>query len=499
MLDKVLNCPGLPTLPAVAVKLLELTRDPEAGVDAMGALVEKDQALSSKILRTVNSSYYRLSEPCPTIHRALAYLGLNTVKSLVLGFSVVDVSRRNADGFNLIDYWRRCLYSAVASRRIAMATTACDPDEAFLAGLLQDIGMLAIHTALGDEYHGVLLRCDNDHLRLPAVERDTLGFTHAEAGAAIGERWHLPGQIVMPIRFHHFDSTDDATGEALVRAVALGLQVATLVTASDRQAAFQRVRRMSRRLFGTARGSERALVIATCEDARELAGLLDVQVGRHPDASEILAEAEEARIRHAFAVQREAEQLREAGAQLAREALTDGLTGVGNRKFFDEQLASRFRDAQKHGSSLAIILIDVDRFKQLNDRFGHQAGDTVLKELAQRVGIAVGRSGLVCRYGGEEFAVVLPGMPRHEAAQLAERLRQALADDKFDISQLQLDVQQVLVTASFGVAALEPDIAALLKRPELLVQLADKSLYAAKQAGRNCVRVFTPKRRSDAA
>ena len=498
MLEKVLNCTSLPTLPQVAVKLLELTRDPDANLKAIADLVQKDQALATKILRTVNSSYYALAEPCPTIKRALAYLGLNTVKSLALGFSLVDVSRLGADGFDLVAYWQRALFSAAAARRFAIVTKSCDPDEAFLAGLLQDIGMLAMHAALGEEYHGVLSGCD-DHLGLPKVERDALGFTHPEVGARLGERWRLPGQIIEPIRHHHFESPNDEGAPALVRAVALGLQAATLVTASDRSAALRRMKRMSRQLFGIPPADEVTLLQTIFQDARELAGLLEVQVGEQPDISSILAEAEEARIQHAFTVEREAERILESRAELAREAVTDGLTGAGNRKFFDQQLAERFRNAYENGLPLALVLVDADRFKQLNDTLGHQAGDTVLKELARRLRDATGHDGVVCRYGGEEFAVVLPGAALQEAGGIAERLRKALEADRFDLSEVGLGVDAIEVTASFGVAALEPQIASALSRPELLVQLADKALYAAKEAGRNCVRVFAPKRRGNAA
>ena len=194
MLEKVLACPNLPTLPTVAVDLLKLTGDPEVDLADISQLVEKDVALSGKILRTVNSSYYGLSQPCPTINRALAYLGLNTVKSLVLGFSLVDLSQQCKDGFDLIHYWRRGLFSAAAARRIAQVTDSCDPDETFLAALMQDIGMLAMHTALGKQYQQVVVQPDRIHEILgktPALAetRPGLGVREAEADGLVA--WQL--------------------------------------------------------------------------------------------------------------------------------------------------------------------------------------------------------------------------------------------------------------------------------------------------------------------
>ncbi len=114
MLEKILSSPDLPSLPKVAMELLELTRDPDVELMEIARLVQYDPALSSKILRTVNSSYYGLAEPAPTIKRALTYLGMNTLKSLVLGFSLIDVTKQSQNGFDLIDYWRRGLFSAAA-------------------------------------------------------------------------------------------------------------------------------------------------------------------------------------------------------------------------------------------------------------------------------------------------------------------------------------------------------------------------------------------------
>lgn len=489
MLEKVLACPNLPTLPAVAVDLLKLTRDPEVDLADIGRLVEKDVALSGKILRTVNSSYYGLSQPCPTINRALAYLGLNTVKSLVLGFSLVDLSRQCKDGFDLINYWRRGLFSAAAARRIAQVTDSCDPDETFLAALMQDIGMLAMHTALGKQYQQVVAQAGGDHAQLPRHETVCLGFSHPEAGARLGERWRLPKNLVNPIRLHHRSAA--AAGDPMVATVVLGFQISNLVTSSQPQSALQIVDRIAKNVFDLNAGERRALIFSTLEDARELCGLLEVEVGEFPDAAAILAEADDALIKHQFDVRREAEQLRQTRDALARQALTDDLTGIGNRKKFDSELGARFDQAKTWKGCLGLIIADADKFKMLNDTFGHQAGDEVLREIARRLAQTTGNEGIVCRYGGEEFAVILPGATRTDAARIAERLRKAIEGQPFRLTDAA--AESVPVTASFGVAALEPAVSMTLPRRQLLIQLADNSLYAAKRAGRNCVRVFNPK------
>lgn len=487
-LDKVLAVPNLPTLPTVAVKVLERSRDPKVDLSELGSIVQSDQALTTKVLRTVNSSYYGLADPCPSVHRAVTYLGLNTVKSLVLGFSLVEVSRHCRDGFDLVDYWRRCLYSAAAARRIAQLTRRTDPEEAFTAALMQDIGMLAMHTALGDRYGELLVSTRGDHSSLPGHEQSALGFSHAEAGGRLGERWRLPDQLVDPIRQHH--GSPGGPGDPMVATVVLAYHVSNLVTARDRQAAYRVMDSMFAQTFRFTLEQKRRLLYETLGDARELSSLLEVDVGHHPDMSALMAEADEALMAHQLGVQREAEALRQSSQELARAATTDALTGVGNRKRFDEELALRFEEARR-GTPLGLLIADADRFKNVNDTYGHQVGDQVLIEMACRIHEAVGGSGTVCRYGGEEFAAILPGSSREAAARIAERARRAIEARPFPVAPGSLE--SVSVSASFGVAVVEPAFAHLLARPGQLVQMADRSLYAAKSAGRNCVRVFAPR------
>jgi two-component system cell cycle response regulator len=119
-IEQVIANPALVSLPSVALDVLALTRRPGVKLSDIAAVVQNDQALTAKILKTVNSSFYGLPRPCPTITRALTYLGLSAVKSLVLGFSLIDTARQS-DGLDMISHWRRGIYSAAAfSGRSAM-------------------------------------------------------------------------------------------------------------------------------------------------------------------------------------------------------------------------------------------------------------------------------------------------------------------------------------------------------------------------------------------
>lgn len=171
-------------------------------------------------------------------------------------------------------------------------------------------------------------------------------------------------------------------------------------------------------------------------------------------------------------------QLRET---LHRQSIHDVLTGLYNRRYFEESLLREFAVAERKGQPLAVIMLDVDHFKRFNDSFGHEAGDLVLERLGRRLRQHVRESDLACRWGGEEFVILMPDTTREVAERRIEALRQSLKSLELRHGNQALPP----VTASFGIA-LYPAHAAT---PEDLVQAADAALYAAKRAGRDRVAV----------
>ncbi len=159
-------------------------------------------------------------------------------------------------------------------------------------------------------------------------------------------------------------------------------------------------------------------------------------------------------------------------------ARRDGLTGLYNHATFQQELHSLVQQAVAEGAPLSLVMSDVDFFKNVNDDFGHQAGDDVLRELARLWKAALPDSAVIARYGGEEFIAALPGIDEHQSSELAEFLRQSIAEHPFLSNGAQLSV-----TASFGVAELGDGT----QRTDDLVRVADQCLYAAKNAGRNRV------------
>jgi diguanylate cyclase len=166
--------------------------------------------------------------------------------------------------------------------------------------------------------------------------------------------------------------------------------------------------------------------------------------------------------------------------EMKREAHTDGLTGIANRKAFDEKLRDAAMAAMERGECLSILLIDIDHFKRINDSHGHQAGDQVIRTLAKTLQQNVKGRDTTARYGGEEFAVILPATTLGDAVQVAENIRRSIA--ALHLRSINRDEDLGSITASVGVAAYQ------LGEPLIrVIERADQALYFAKANGRNQV------------
>ncbi|NMM12751.1 MAG: diguanylate cyclase [Rhodoferax sp.] len=177
--------------------------------------------------------------------------------------------------------------------------------------------------------------------------------------------------------------------------------------------------------------------------------------------------------------------LEEANMKLQALSNTDGLTGIANRRKFDNLFAQEWNRAQRTGTPLALVMLDVDLFKHYNDHYGHVAGDSCLQALAGALVKAGRRAGeLVARYGGEEFVVLLPDTNGHDALEAARNMQHEV----WSLALPHTETVPGIVTFSLGVASLVPSSQ---HSPEYLIQQADLALYRAKEAGRNCVQLAT--------
>jgi two-component system cell cycle response regulator len=219
------------------------------------------------------------------------------------------------------------------------------------------------------------------------------------------------------------------------------------------------------------------LAIAEAENATRLLRGLEIGVNdyllRPIDKTELLARA-----RTQIRRRRYTDHLRDNVQNSIEMAITDALTGLHNRRYMETHLSTLADQAASRGKPLALMMLDIDYFKSINDNYGHDAGDDVLREFAMRVRKSIRGIDLACRYGGEEFVIVMPETDLHVAGMVAERLRRSVANEPFSVHKGE---KRIEVTTSIGLSTLEQKgepIADVMKR-------ADTALYRAKNEGRN--------------
>jgi putative nucleotidyltransferase with HDIG domain len=192
----------LPTVPAVAAQIIDALDDPEASLDDVRELIERDPALATRILRVSNSSMYSFPTEIQSLGQAMSLIGARSVRNLVMAVAM----RETYQSFGTLErlLWEHAMSAGPAAAGLAKKLgVAVDPDECFMAGLLHDIGKTALANSHREEYEAVFERIQAESLRSVDAERDAFGFDHAELGARVAESWSLPPRVISVIRHHH--------------------------------------------------------------------------------------------------------------------------------------------------------------------------------------------------------------------------------------------------------------------------------------------------------
>jgi HD-like signal output (HDOD) protein len=195
----------IPTLPIIVRQIEKCMANPRSNMNQIAAIISKDQAISSRVIRLVNSAFYGLSRRISSIQQAIVILGLRTVKNLVLGISVVkafdDHSRMSS--FDREQFWIHSFACAMESKLIAERIHLHEPNDYFMAGLLHDIGLLIEEQYLHDEFIQLLNHSVKERLPFTEVEKKYMGCTHGTIGEYVARKWNLSELFVNTIHFHH--------------------------------------------------------------------------------------------------------------------------------------------------------------------------------------------------------------------------------------------------------------------------------------------------------
>lgn len=488
--QKLQLCPRLPTLSGVAIELVSAARDPAIEMNEITRLISNDPALAARLLRVANSSLYKRYSEVQTLEQAIWVLGLNTAITLSLNFSLTAcLHKYRSPGIDLDHFWRRALISAMAARLLGQTSGAEKIDELFLAALLQDMGRLALDAALPDEY-AATQDTDCDHDSRISHERDAFGTEHLEAGAWLAEEWRLPDYLRLAILGSHDTSERsefDAETRLFVGCVAASGRVADIVLANDTDQAIQHAEQVASDCLRLPPKVLAGIINDLVNKMPEIEQLFETSLltaeqadGLTQKAQELIACHNLRRLDAAIATPKSDSEFKQLADQLYEVAHRDALTGLFNRRHFDEALESAIADSGGTQLPLSVAYMDLDHFKSINDQHGHLAGDAMLRTTAQTLENCVRPRDLLARYGGEEFVILLPGLTSPEVHQIIERIRDRIEALVTDID----DTTQLSTTLSAGIACYQ-HIDTAQTSPADLMKAADYALYQAKDTGRN--------------
>ncbi|MDB6086509.1 MAG: hypothetical protein JWN43_4390, partial [Gammaproteobacteria bacterium] len=455
---------NFPSPPAVAQQIIALAGDPDIDIVKVAAVMSKDPGLTAKVLRIANSPLYanqRTSEKqrkSENLRQALVVLGLNAATTLALSFSLVGTYKSvKASGMDYTRFWRRTVLAASAARAFGELKRVDALEDVFLASLLQDIAVLAIDRVQPDFYRD--MPTPGTHARLVAHELQRLGVDHAALGAWLLGFWKLPQALCSMVALSHApDTAPDSQSGLSARCVALGSDCAELLLGERTSAELAELTAHAASWLGIAPdavGEALARIVAQIPEIEEL---FDTTLLAPDTCHAILEQAHELlMIRNLQSLQRisdfqkVSEHFEARTAELEDRQRRDALTGVFNRGHLDHVLDQEFRCAVAGGWPLSIVFADLDRFKLVNDTYGHPVGDTVLIATANIIADVVRDTDCVARYGGEEFIIILPGLGSEGARILGERLLMRLRTARHPVAGGTL-----VTTASLGIATLLP-------------------------------------------
>jgi putative nucleotidyltransferase with HDIG domain len=212
-----LDIDALPTLPVIARQVLEHMNNPDSSIKDIASVVSKDQSMSTRILQLVNSAFYGFPKRIGTISHAISILGFETVKSLILGVSVIDTFKVRE--FDMLNFWRHSIETAALCSHIAGKVRYVRTDEAFTIGLIHDVGKLVFMLKVPEEYKLLLEKHQQQGGEMWVLEREAFDLEHAQVGAQIAQLWNFPLPFINAMEEHHLVSSAEAETGSLKQIV----------------------------------------------------------------------------------------------------------------------------------------------------------------------------------------------------------------------------------------------------------------------------------------
>ena len=482
----------LPSLPTVAVEILRLFNSPDSTIQELTSTIQTDPALAVKILKAANSPRYGARSEITDLRTGITRLGRNHLTPLVLSFSLSSTSLEDPEASELFhDIWLRSFVQATAAEIIAEPHGAAFASEAFTINLLAGIGRLSMLKADASLYARCLQQTQNSVQSLEEAAEELFGISPVALSVDILDDIGLPRRCILAVEQIGGGTLPDDVTESerrLIDVTRTASAVADYLCDEDAGIALLT-------LEDALADSERSvqnLLNAVQNRLEQSAELFNVDPSTIPSQEELLETAleqlaeftsmvgTEHHERVPSALLEENGRLKRRVEDLLHEAHIDALTGLYNRNWFESQMAELQAVSRVRQQNFGIAIIDIDHFKNVNDTFGHLAGDRVLREVAQALNKVTRDSENVARYGGEEFVLLLEAADHSGMETVGRRLRDSVAS-----TRICFENNVIAVTVSVGIACGCPGPSDQFSQ-ELFAR-ADAALYEAKHNGRNQV------------
>jgi len=217
ILKKLDSIKDIPTLPTIVFELNELLQDPNTPITDISDIIEKDQAMSLRVLKLVNSAFYGIHKEVNDIGNAIVLLGFNTVRNAIVSLGVINSFSgvKSLEGFDISDFWKHSLAVAVVSKSLAEKTKIASPDSCFVGGLLHDIGKVILAQYFQDLFEKVWNAAKRENISFYEAEKKEISTDHGRIGAYLATNWELPESFIDVIRWHH-DVRNDSESKKMI-------------------------------------------------------------------------------------------------------------------------------------------------------------------------------------------------------------------------------------------------------------------------------------------
>ena len=489
---KLSHCSRLPSLPSVALKIIDASKDPDIGLSEIAAIISGDPAISAKLLKIANSPLYSQRRTISNLREALTLLGFNAALTIALSFSLFTTLRHAQYSYE--NYWKRSILSAAIARLLGQQMGLSRLEDLFLAGLLQDIGILALESLSPSPYQQVN-KDGIKHSERISLELNCLHTEHSYVGAWLLQSWNLPERIINAVLYSHSLNNHSAKQNTNLNrfhyCVSLSGNLADLWLEDMPDELIQSTKEAVQMFLGMDNNDINMLISNINSELQNISNLFEINLNDEIVRGQILDEAHEISLQRNLQIIKQAEENRRLiegfetqVKNIKEESQQDHLTRIYNRKYIDRFLSEEFEHANINHWPLSLAFIDIDNFKEINDSYGHLAGDKVLTAIAEFFSSNIRQTDVLARYGGDEFILVLPGA----TSDIAEAMLSRLVSLLNKTLKIEFENKVIRTSVSIGLAThMDKHDFDTLKD---FIRAADKALYKAKAAGRNCLATY---------